>query len=358
MNSFFELLKDYDIFGIEPNLYYEKRTKKVSWTGILVSILYIFIYIAFLFLGLIKFLRKNDVFFYDTFAYIEEPPSINLYKDNFYGGFALEDPQTYDTFIDERIYYPKAFFKKGKRNGNKWMWEKKEIELERCKIEKFGKAFQDKFNINYLNNLYCFKEMNETLLGHIHYDYYSMFFIQLFPCKNTTENNNHCKPLEVIDYFLKGTFFTMNFQDVELTPQNYSYPVKPRNQDIYFTVGKKLFKEIHIFYQIINVETDESIFGLESRYSKKEYLKYHSFYKMSNLIDNDIYQTGESFCNITIKLHDQIKIQKRSYKNLIEILTNIWAFMEIIYIILYFILYNLYIFYIKYKLSINYSNLI
>ena len=28
MNSFFELLKDYDIFGIEPNLYYEKRTKK------------------------------------------------------------------------------------------------------------------------------------------------------------------------------------------------------------------------------------------------------------------------------------------------------------------------------------------
>ena len=117
--------------------------------------------------------NKRDVTFYDTFHYNEKPPSINLNQDNFYGGFALENTMTYDPFIDETIYYPRAYFKKGKRNGDKWNWEIKEIELERCKIEKFGKSFRDKFKNNVLDNLYCFKEINETLFGHFSYDEYS-----------------------------------------------------------------------------------------------------------------------------------------------------------------------------------------
>ena len=116
----------------------------------------------------------------------------------------------------------------------------------------------------------------------------------------------------------------MEFEDIELTPLNYSYPVRPRNQNIYFKVGKKLFQEVHIFYQIVNVETDEDIFGLNPKYRIKEYLKYHSTYQMNNLIENNIYETGESFCDITIKLYDQIRIQRITYKKLkiIEILEN------------------------------------
>ena len=105
--------------------------------------------------------------------------------------------------------------------------------------------------------------MNEAFLGHCSYDNYSMLFIQLFPCKNTTKNNNHCQSRELIDKYLNGTYFTMEFEDIELTPQDYTTPARSRNQDIYFTVGKKLFKEVHIFYQIVNVETDKDIFGLE-----------------------------------------------------------------------------------------------
>ena len=52
----------------------------------------------------------------------------------------------------------------------------------------------------------------------------------------------------------------MEFQDIELTPEKYSIPVIPRNQDIYFKIGLKLFYEFHVFYQIVNVETDEDFF--------------------------------------------------------------------------------------------------
>ena len=53
-------------------------------------------------------------------------------------------------------------------------------------------------------------------------------------------------------------------QDVEMTPQNYSSPLLNRDKDIYTTVGKQIFKEMHAFFQIVNLETDVDIFGLEN----------------------------------------------------------------------------------------------
>ena len=352
INCFCKFIKSLDMFGKDVSLFYEREEKKTSLIGAIFSILYIIIYIIFVSYKLLRMFKKIDVVFYDSFTYNEEIPSIKLSRDNFFGGFGLEDPKTYDPFIDKTIYYPKAFFKKGKRNGDKWDWEVKEIGLEKCKIENFGKIFQAKFNKNALDNLYCFKDMEETLFGHFSYDEYSFFFIQLFPCINSTENNNHCKPQEVIDYYLRGTFLCMEFEDIELVPHNYSYPIRSRNQDIYFTVGKKLFQEVHIFYQLVKIETDKDIFGFEieafQNLKEEYYLKYHSTSQMNNILEYDIYETGDSFCDITFKLYDEVRTQRRTYTKLATILGDIGGFMETASTILQFfisfhitILYNL-----------------
>ena len=330
-------LKKFDKFGKEVNLYYEGNEKRTSWIGFILSIIYVFLYFLFFLYKLVRMFNKVDVSVYDTFPYFEKPPSINLTNNNFYVGFGLEHPETYDYIIDTTIYYAKAFFREGKRKGGKWEWEIKDVDIERCKIENFGESFREKFQNNSLDNLYCLKDINKTLYGHFSYDTYSLFFIQLFPCKNNTENNNHCKPREIIDEYLNGTYFSMEFEDVELTPQNFSSPVRPRNQDIYFTVGKKLFQEVHIFFQIVNVETNEDIFGFnieKINYMRKdEYLKYHSAYYMNNYMEEDIYEKEIPFCNITIKLHDQIRIQRRTYPKLITIWGDIGGFMEFIFIV-------------------------
>ena len=327
------LIEDFDMFGREAKLYYKGKEKKTTYIGNYLSVLYLIFYISFFIYKLIKMLKKVDVVFYDTFTYEERPPSINLSADNFYGGFGLESPDTYDPFIDETIYFPKAYFKSAIRSGSEWDWEVKELELEKCNISKFGEFYRDKFSKNVLENLYCFKDMNETLNGHFSYDNYSFFYIQFFPCINTTENNNHCQPPEVIDNYLRSTFISMEFEDIELNPHNYSYPVSSRNQDIYFTVGKKLFKEVHIFYQIINIETDLEVLGIEElgELKNEQFLKYHSTYQMSNIIEENIYETGEPFCDISIKLYDQIRTQKRVYPKLISVLGDVGGFMEVVF---------------------------
>ena len=328
----FKFIKIIDIFGKNVELYYKGKEKKTSYYGSLLTIAYALIYMGFFLYKFVRMLQRKEITFYDTYAYVDKPPIINITNENFYGGFALENPETYDPFIDETIYYPKAYFKTARRDGDNWNWTIENIELEKCNIDKFGSFYREKFSTKALHNLYCFKNVNNTLVGHYSYDYYSFFYIEFFPCVNTTENNNHCKRLEDIDYYLKSTFISFQLQDIELNPLNYSNPIRPRNQDTYTTVGKSLFQEIHIFFQIVDIETDLDLFGFtEFEYVKSEkYLKYESTIQMTSLNEYNIYQTGDSFCDITIKLSEKLLIEKRRYMKLIEVLRDVGGFTGVI----------------------------
>ena len=325
-------LKDVDMFGKEPELYYKESSKKTSWMGRIFSILFVLAYFAFFIYKLIRMLQRKDVNFYDTFTYEDEPSEVKITNENFYGGFGIEDPETYDTFIDESIYFPKAFFKRAEKKGDDFAWDIVELELEPCKLEKFGSIYQEKFRSKQLNNLYCIKNMDFILEGHFSYDRYSFLYFQFFPCINTTDKHN-CKPLEIIDQYLKNTFVQFQWQDIELNSINYSYPIKPRDVDIYTTVGKKLFQEIHAFFQVVKIETDLNFIGFdEFEYFKKEvYLKYDEMVIMSNIIEKDIYETGEAFCDFTIKLSENVRIHKRTYITLITILGDVGGLMEVLF---------------------------
>ena len=321
-----------DMFAKEPELYYKRKSKKTSFIGKIISIIFVIIYFAFFAYKLIRMLKKVDITFYDTFTYEENPPSLNLTKENFYGGFALEDPITYDAFIDEGIYIAKAYFKRAERQGETYEWQIKELELEPCKLEKFGSNFQKIFQKKDLKNYYCFKEMDFILEGHFTYDVYSFFYIQFFPCVNTSIKQD-CKPLEVIDYYLKNTFVSFEFQDIELTPHNYKTPIRPRAADIYTTVGKKLFKEIHAFYQLVNIETDMDWIGFDEfeNFKSEKYVKYEKMSVMSNIIVDDIYATGNSFCDCSIRLSEDVRTERRIYTKLITILGDVGGLMEVIF---------------------------
>ncbi len=328
----FKFIQDFDLFAKEPGLYYKRKEKKHSWYGSIFSILYVTIYVAFFIYKLLRMLKKTDVTFYDSLEYLDDPPTIKLDNNIFYGGFALEHPVTYDQFIDETIYYPRAFFKVQTRVGDNWDVETYELELERCQLEKFGKDFQDS-TIDSLNNLYCFKEMNLTLEGTTSYDRYSYFQILFYPCKNTTENNNHCKTREELDYYLMNTFVCFELEDIMLKPRNFEKPIMGRNMDIYYTVGKKLFQEIHIFYKLVTIQTDLEFIGFDEfpNIKTQNYIQYDWDYQMSSLLEGDIYESGEEFCSAQIKLEDEIRVQYRTYTKLVTLLGDVGGLMEVFY---------------------------
>ena len=325
--------KDIDMFGKEPELYYKSRPKKTSWIGRILSFLFVLVYFAFFLYKLIRMLKKVDVTFYDTFTYADKPPAIPLTHNNFYIAFALEDPITYNPFVDESVYYPKAYFKRAEMKGDDFEWKIVELEVERCKLEKFGESYREVFKNVDLYNHYCFKDINNYILeGHFSYLLYSFFYIEFYPCVNTTESKK-CKPLNEIDYYLANTFISFEIENIELTPKNYENPTRPRNTDVYTTVGKKLFQEIHVYFEVVNIETDLDWFGFDEFENIKSdiYLKYDEMFIMGNLIEEDIYETGNKFCDVTFKLSENVRTQRRVYTKFVTILGDVGGLMEVIF---------------------------
>ena len=97
---------------------------------------------------------------------------------NLYIAFVLEDPITYDPFLDEGVYIPKAYFKRAEIKVDAFDWKEIQLKREGCQREKFGNSYQEIFAQVDLTNRYCLKDINNFILeGHFSYLLYSFFIL-------------------------------------------------------------------------------------------------------------------------------------------------------------------------------------
>ena len=326
--KFFGFLHDIDMFGKPPEFYLKGKTKKSTFIGRLFTVLYLIVYIAFFIYKLIQMIKRVDVTFYDTFAFTGEVPSIHLNSDNFYGGFGILGPNG-EPFVNELIYNATAIFWSGKKKDGVWTWESKDVGLERCRLERFGVKYRDMFKDKDLNNMYCLKDMDVVFEGYATSDSYSYFEVKLFPCIGT-----NCAPKSYIEAAITRNNFMFKMQDIELTPQNYSYPVQEREKDISGPVYSTLLQQIYAYLQVTNIETDEDIIGFGlSNIKKEKYLKYDESWIISAPMLRDVYTSGDPLCVITVQLSEKALTQKRQYTTLIEVLGDVGGLMEVISVV-------------------------
>ena len=329
-----KLLDDIDLFGKEPELYFKGNSKRTSWVGRIFTVFYAMIYVAFFLYKLIRMIQNKDVDFYQTTTFTGETPSIHLTNEVFYGGFALGNPYTLKTFVDESIYYVEAYFMMGHKEGNDWVFVPKPLEVEICKLEKFGEKYREVFKNKDLDNLYCLKEMDVDLEGHTTYDVYSFFQITFYPCVNTTENNNKCKPIEQIEAALNYALITVKIQDIELTPENYNSPTEVRGKELSSPVYKNLYQNIAAYFHIVHVETDIDMIGFElfKNIQTKTFFKYDGTFILPSINNNDIYHNvHDPLCHLSIQLTEQILTLKRTNTKLTEVLGEVGGLMEVVF---------------------------
>ena len=134
MSSF---LHEIDIFGKVPELYYKGRNNRSTLIGRIFTLLYILICIALFIYELIIMIKRENISYISTVDYSNKISSIFLTNGNFYSGFGLLSAAG-DPMFDESIYHLNATFWSGKRVNGFYSWESNDLELERCKLEKFG----------------------------------------------------------------------------------------------------------------------------------------------------------------------------------------------------------------------------
>ena len=194
----FRFIYNIDFFGKEPELYYKGKEKRVSWIGRIFTFLYFVLYVIIFVYKLIRMIQKTEATFYETYAYSGEIPSIQVTNKNLYGGFAIGP----SPLIEEAIYYPKLEWWRGERIAGEWSWTSKELELERCTLNSFDPRYWNLFKDTPVNDLYCIKDLNETLEGFYHKKTYSYFNLTFYSCKGITKDGRPCMPPEIIENFL------------------------------------------------------------------------------------------------------------------------------------------------------------
>ena len=333
MNIENDFLTDFDLFGKVPELYYKGRSKKSSTFGIILTVIYIALYIAFLIYKLVRMFKRVDMTFYDSYTF-NGLPSIKLTNNEFFGGFGMGG------IIDERMYYLTVEYVSLVSQNGEWVTaDYRLLETEKCQLEWFGSEYQEIFADQPLHNYYCIKDVSGMVLeGYSNLERYSYFNVKFYPCANYTKNGTKC-----YDYWEKYKFFAANkielkIQDNYLNPEDYKNPVTRRRVDMNSPVFKDLYQMIYSYLQIVNIETDEDITGLNffTDHTRKQiYTRYEeSFIIASPLFYGDILISGAPIADATLQLAAKVLTEKRQYLQLIDVLGDVGGLMEIVYTVL------------------------
>ena len=154
---------------------------------------------------------------------------------------------------------------------------------------------------------------------------------------NTTENNNHCYPMKIIEKYLNITNIDTKLQDIELIPQDHGNQVQHLEREISGTDHRGFKPSILVKMKIVIIETDDNIFGFEAFSNTKieKYLKYDTILFMpSPNINGDFTVNPDADLNdITIQLSSSVLTQTRNYVQLIDVLGDVGGLMEIVNIV-------------------------
>ena len=239
---------DFDIYSKRIGFYFYNKEKIGSYFGLFLTILYVLILFVIFFIYLLKTVRREEIKVYDSSEFSQEIPIYEVSPNSIYFAFGLEDPTSSNRFIDESIYYPKiVFFDRTKKNGEFQTVYREELDYEKCDVKKFGENYRHLLIEGDLNNSYCLKNYNLTLAGGYKYNRMSYFRIRIYPCRNNTENNNYCKPKEIIEKYFKGGYFSILIKDIGLNPSNYTFPVLETLQDLYITIDNAIIIPLSLF---------------------------------------------------------------------------------------------------------------
>ena len=322
----------FDIFSKRASFFYNNQEKIGSHFGLFLTLIYIsFSLILFLY-NLVITSQRKELKVYDSTMNSQEMPSININSDNFYFAFGLEDPNSLNRFVDETVYYPEILFiERNKVKGKFVTNTTKNLAYENCQEKNFGNDYQHLFIKGELNNSYCLKDFNYnlTLAGGFKYEKMTYIRIKLFPCKNSTENNYHCKPQEKIDYYLSSTYFSILIKNFGLNPSNYSFPIQPKVENLFTTVDKILYRNLILNFGMTEIHTDKGLFN--ENIDKKKYLQYREAMQTFSFSNINDYLNGKEICMIQLKLDDTIFIQKRTYTKIPEIFSRMGGYMQLMH---------------------------
>ena len=325
--SFYKIIKEVDLFGKEPDIYYKGKQKKTTWMGRILSWIYISFYIFFFIYKLIRMFKRVDVSFSETNGSTGGLPFIHLTKENFIFGLSVVD-EFLQPLFDETIYSVEGNLKGVETIKGVPKPIDIPIIFDRCDINDFGKNFQKFTKSINLNYYYCPKNFDVNFEGYNSAENFTSIIITLKKCKNKTKDGTPCKNDTEIKNRINRKTMHVFFEDFDLTPFDYKKPVKEKLTLNTCPIRMDEFQTFVGYFQLVNIETENNLFGFEafSDIKSEKYIIYHSTLIMNyEMIEG---QAEVSTYNILLKENTLNNL--RTYTQFIDVLGDVGGLMEVI----------------------------
>ena len=330
--SNFQIFKEIDLFGKEPDIYYKGKQRKTTWMGRICTWIYICIYLFFFTYKLIRMFKRQDVSFSETNGSTGGLPKIHLNKNSFSFGLALSDQYGFP-YINESIYYPTAFLVGKKTINGRIEPINKTIEFGKCELNDFGDEYKKFTSSMNLNQYYCFKNFDIDFEGYSSAENVTSIVVNINRCIGKTKNNDPCLTKDEIDLRIAGKNLIVFSEDHELTPYDYEKPTKEkltvnecpiRIDELQFFVG---------YYKLVDIQTERNIFGFEafSDIKSEKYIIYDS----ALVIAYPTYE-GAAIVSYNVMLKENTMTNLRTYTQFIDVLGDVGGLMEVIESVFFF----------------------
>ena len=319
--SLYKYYNVFDMYGYTPHLFIGGYSKNGSLFGMIITLLSFLFIISITLYYFLRFIYSNHLSaLSSTRTYLFKKDTIHLENSSFYFAFALEEPTNFSYYVDESIYYPKVHYRVGTRNENgTFKYNITLLDVDRCDVNDFGIDYQDLYKNLDFSNMYCIKNLNHDLFGSYSDLNYSFITLKLYPCVNSSESSIICKSKEDIDYYLKGTFFAIEYQSFNFDPSDYKRPIKPIIVDYITTVTSTYLQEVYIFLKKFLIKTDHGYVFEEVK--ENNYTKFDYSNNLLNFKTNSKY-----FLQVNIRMSTNVEEVLREYTKIQTILGYIGGF--------------------------------
>lgn len=269
MVDFKQIFLKCDMFAFPFEIKFKGKKFFESWLGVILTIMTIGFCVA---IGLSSGSQVIDkikprVNVNNLFRNIPENYTLNTNEVPF--TFSIGTPSKVNNFIDPRYYvvtvqhYMNVKFTdtKGTVITNR---TRDNLEYELCgnNPEKYLSRFSvygnftDALYLDSFDSHLCVKNANITLGGNFKTPFFSNIRLQVQRCVNSTLNNNHCMPSDVIDKHVQSENLSFNFIHTLPDTNNYTFPYQASYFNYFMKLDTKTSKFTDVYFARTNVTSD------------------------------------------------------------------------------------------------------
>lgn len=258
--TFFSFFKMLDFFSMKPSdrITFRKKQTYSTIIGQFSSWILIGIYIAtFMNFGSDMIYHQNPQSILSQIV-TPDPEILNLDEIGFFMAFGLQDLRNDSAqYIDESVYTVELI-ERTKENGN---FTLQTIPTGPCNLDSVPDRddLKSYYARNSITSLYCIQndsevppELKSTWDGPI----YKNLLINIYPCENSSQNGNFCKPPDVLAAYLNNANFAIFFTTDAVDSNNFEKPITSYGYEIFTPISFSTLTYIEMLFGHYNFITD------------------------------------------------------------------------------------------------------